>query len=411
MGVKGFPTLKIVKPGKKTGSPVVEDYNGARESKDMVDAVISRMPNHVKRVVDKDLEAFLAEANGTAKAILFTEKGTTSALLKALAIDFLGSIKVAQIRSKETASVELFGITKFPTILLLPGGVEAEGVIYDGEFKKDALVKFLSQVAEPNPDPAPAKAKTPKSKETKKPAKAEKAEKKAKEDFESASSSHASSEGTQQVPTATDETLEEPSIPTESPDPIRSAKPDPVIVQDFAPPIPALATGEELAKKCFEPRAGTCVLAFVPAAHGEIATPALTSLAEISYKYSNAKRQIFPFYVVPDDNPEAADIKAFLGLPAEGVDIVAVNRKRGWWRQYSNTDMSQEAIENWVDAIRMGEGVKNKLPEGILSEKTPEAEAQNPIKDVPKPDAEPVIVVEPVAEETAEPVEEKHDEL
>jgi protein disulfide-isomerase A6 len=406
MGVKGFPTLKIVKPGKKTGSPMVEDYNGARESKDIVDAVVSRMTNHVKRVTDKDLEAFLADANETAKVILFTEKGTTSALLKAIAIDFLGSIKVAQIRNKEKASVELFGITKFPTVLLLPGGPEAEGIVYDGEMKKDGLIKFLSQVAAPNPDPAAAKVNVPKKKDSKKPAK--KAEK-AKEEFESASSSHASSEGTEQAATATDETLEEASKPTESPDPAAAAKAAaPVIVQDFAPPIPALTTGEELAKECFGPGSGTCVLAFVPAQHGEVATVALTGLAEIAHKYKNAKRQMFPFYVVPDDNIDAAGIKASLGIALDGVSIIAVNRKRSWWRQYSNGDWSHEGIENWIDAIRMGEGQKNKLPEGILAEKVPEAEAQNPIKDVPEPVAEPAAEV---VEEAAEPVKDKHDEL
>ena len=33
MGVQGFPTLKIVKPGKKPGKPIVEDYQGARSAK------------------------------------------------------------------------------------------------------------------------------------------------------------------------------------------------------------------------------------------------------------------------------------------------------------------------------------------------------------------------------------------
>ena len=32
MGVQGFPTLKIVRPGKKAGKPLVEDYQGARSA-------------------------------------------------------------------------------------------------------------------------------------------------------------------------------------------------------------------------------------------------------------------------------------------------------------------------------------------------------------------------------------------
>lgn len=115
----------------------------------MVDWVVERIPNHVTRVTASKLDNFLSTKNDTAKAILFTTKGTTSSLYKALAVDFLGSVTFAQIRDKEAPAVETFGVTKFPTLILLPGG-EKEGVVFDGEMKKDQLVKFFSQVAEPN---------------------------------------------------------------------------------------------------------------------------------------------------------------------------------------------------------------------------------------------------------------------
>ena len=105
--------------------------------------MIDKIPNLVKRVDDKTLEAWLAESNETAKAILFSDKAKTSALLKAIAIDFKGSINVAQIRNtdKEKASLELFGISKFPTLLLLPGGKEAEGIVYDGEIVRSDTIQ------------------------------------------------------------------------------------------------------------------------------------------------------------------------------------------------------------------------------------------------------------------------------
>lgn len=246
-GVQGFPTLKIVKPGKTPGKPIVEDYNGARTAKGIVDAVVEKIPNHVKKVEDKTLEKFLAESNETAKAILFTDKGKTSALMKAIAIDFKGSINVAQIRNtdKEKASLELFGITKFPTLLLLPGGKEAEGIVYDGELKKEPMVKFLSQAAAPNPDPAPAKVKVSKSKP--KDSKDSKKASKSKADFESASSSQASAEGTAAKATATEETLEEE--PTESPQPeVETEKP--IVLPDPAPTIPTLEDEAELTTHC-----------------------------------------------------------------------------------------------------------------------------------------------------------------
>jgi protein disulfide-isomerase A6 len=364
MGVQGFPTLKIVKPGKKAGKPVVEDYQGARTAKAITDAVVEKIPNHVKRVSDKDLEAFLAESNDTAKAILFTEKGTTSALLKSLAIDFLGSIKVAQIRNTQAASVELFSITSFPTLLLLPGGPEAEGIVYDGEMKKEAMVAFLSKIATPNPDPAPPKVKMPK-KDKKKDEKKKDAQ--AKESFESASSSHASAEGTAAAASATDETLESADLPTESPDP-QVEKADPIVLQEAPPPIPSKSSAEDLSNTCLTSRTSTCIFAFVPAPDAENADVglALTALAEIVHKHTQAQRKLFPFFVLEDASELTPGLKDKLDLQ-KAVEIVAVNGRRGWWKRFDGS-LGKEALENWIDGVRLGEGEKLKLPEGVVKE-------------------------------------------
>lgn len=361
MGVQGFPTLKIVKPGKKFGKPVVEDYQGAREAKPIIEAVSSKISNHVAKVTDKDLDAFMAENVDTHKAILFTEKGTTSSLLKAIAIDFLGGIKVAQIRSKEARAVEMFGVDKFPTIVLLPAGNGAAATTYDGELKKDDIVKFLSSVHPPNPDPAPAKGKASKEKksEKKEEKKADKkAAKKSEEEFEEASSSQKESEAS--------EAPEEASKPTESPEVEK-----PVVL---TPPIPVITSEAELADACLTPKSGTCVLAFTSAKGGDVSVQSVESLAEVAFKYRNSKHAIFPFYAVSEEITASTELKTALGLTND-VDIVAINAKRGWMRKYSGDVYTLEAIEMWIDAIRMGEGEKQVLP-GILIGKTPEQVAQ-----------------------------------
>ncbi|PQE20435.1 disulfide isomerase protein [Rutstroemia sp. NJR-2017a BBW] len=404
-GVQGFPTLKIVKPGSKPGKPIVEDYQGPRTAKGIVDAVVEKIPNLVKRVADKDLESFLAEANDTAKAILFTDKGKTSATLKALAIDFKGSLKVAQIRNTEKASVELFGITKFPTLILLPGGEAAEGIVYDGEMKKEGMLAFLSQAATPNQDPPPPKSKASKSKTDKK------ASSKAKESFESASASHAQSE---KPVTATDETII--NQPTESPSPeVETEKP---IVLPPAPPLPVLTSEADLNKNCLGPRTGTCILAFLSAATGEVTDIASTSLAEIAHKHHLHQRKLFPFFVVPSENAGSAKIKESLGLKGE-AEVVALNGRRNWWRGLPSKgaalaaeDVSIEAIENWVDSIRLGEGEKKKIPEGLIPEE-PEVEESAP---EPKPADEPMIIIEEIEDDDdleppAPEPEIKHQEL
>lgn len=361
MGVQGFPTLKLVIPSKKQGKPRVEDYKGARSAKAIVDAVVERIPNHVKRLADKDVDEWLSKDTDTPKAILFTEKGTTSALLRSVAIDFLGSINVAQIRNRETEAVEKFGISSFPTLILLPGG-DKEHVVYDGELKKKPIVEFLSQAAAPNPDPAPAKPKAKaSSKSSKKSAKPTKVKDEA-EDLK----------------------------PTESPnskvvlDDVKESKPAHIPVQP--PPLEILSTPESLESACLTPKSSTCVLALFPSSEepdAELPAPAqeaLTSLSTIAHKLSQGKGKTFPFYNVPSIKAGSKTLRESLGLPADdkSIEIIALNGRRGWWRRYDageDSDFGLHKIEAWVDAIRLGEGSKEKLPEGVIAQhKEEEAE-------------------------------------
>ncbi|PYH50046.1 putative disulfide isomerase [Aspergillus saccharolyticus JOP 1030-1] len=364
MGVRGFPTLKIVTPGKKPGKPRVEDYQGARSAKAIVEAVVDRIPNHVRRLTDKDLDSWLSDDHKAPKAILFTDKGTTSALIRALAIDFLGSIQIAQVRNKETAAVERFGVKEFPTLVLIPAGSsEQDAIVYSGDLKKAPLVEFLSQVAAPNPDPAPvAPSAAKKSSSSKAPA----AEKKKKngeeeEDDDDGKTQQADESGAE-------EQQQQPPAP---------APPVP------APQIESLTTPEALAAACLAPKSGTCVLALLPEeSQAETETEssaqvvALASLAEVAHKHALHKSKLFPLYGVPATNSGAKSLRVALGLSEQGLEIVAVNGRRGWWRKYASAeaDYSVERLDAWVDAIRLGEGSKEKLPEGVIVAESQQAE-------------------------------------
>ncbi|KAI9777025.1 MAG: hypothetical protein M1816_004977 [Peltula sp. TS41687] len=434
MGVQGFPTLKIIRPaGSKKRQPNVEDYRGERTAKAIVDAVIEKIPNHMKRIGDKDLDGWLKSSNGTAKAILFSSKGTTSALLKSLAVDFLGGISFAQIRDKEKKAVEMFGVDGFPKLVLLPGG-DKEGIVYDGPLKREPMVQFLSQVTPPNPDPAPKKAKTA-NPSSKKPSKKE--SKKSEQDkatFEQASSSHASQEASGNTLSSTkavtytvpsDSTSESAAEATESieietiilggdemnptaesPDPMVSATntPTPRKVLDTPPPIPSLDDSAKLREACLKPSASTCVLALLPAyADPEIfpekAASAQSSLAQIAQKYAQRHASIFPFYTVPSTNDEGPSLRSALGLKdINDMELIAVNARRGWWRRFAGDDFGVASVEGWIDSIRLGEGKKEKLPEGIVVEAEAEAEAGT--------GAEPQ-----KAEKAEEKQDDEHDEL
>ena len=75
--------------------------------------------------------------------------------------------------------------------------------------------------------------------------------------------------------------------------------------------------------------------------------------------------------------------------------------RSGWMRRYSGSEYTQEPLESWIDAIRMGESEKTVLP-GVLLSKTPEATAPSPSTAESAPEATP----EPEVEEPqgAEPI-------
>jgi protein disulfide-isomerase A6 len=401
MGVQGFPTLKIVRPSKKPGKPTVEDYQGPRTAKGIVDAVKDKVPNSVKRVNDKNLDEWLQENKDTAKAILFSEKGIVSATLRALAIDFAGVVSVAQVKKSEKTAVEKYGITDYPSLILIPAGSDTP-IKHDGKVDKEAMVKFLSQVAPPNPDCPPPKEKKSKAKKN------DKKESKSSSKFAKASASHKSADSSSAAASATDETVEEPVVPTESPDPNVKDEdtPEPVVIpaEELKPTIPIIAEADLIQEMCLNEWAKTCILALLPADESsDAAKTATASLASIHKKYDTAGSLLFPFFGVSASNPLAASLLSELSLgSSDQVHLFATNGKRAWYKKYSGSSFGLKDVEQWVDAIRMGEGKKEKLPESLLATpQMPEVKEEKPAEEEPVK-----IQVEEVVEDAPE-----HNEL
>ncbi len=378
MGVQGFPTLKIVKPSKKPGKPIVEDYQGPRTSSGIVETVKSAIPNNVKKITDKGLPAFLESNNETAKAILFSNKGTTSALTKVLATEYLGSLTFAQIRDKEAKAVEMFGVTEYPTLIVLPGGTK-EPAKFEGAYKKKEMKDFISQYASSGSKASSEKQKPIGKKHQKAPGEEAAKAEEAASTFSAASSSHASAEASDAAAGATSVTLEEESNPTESPDPIASPDaPKPAVVQNLPDPIPALVEEKYLQEKCLGAKTSTCILVLLPNIGDDEVLPdsassALASLAELAEKHVKRESKLFPFYSIPSRNTASVTLRDALKLGGEkDFEIVAVNARRGWWRRYPGEKFDFHSVENWVDNIRFGEGSKEVLPEALLGKEEEE---------------------------------------
>lgn len=374
----------------------MEDYQGARTATAIVDAVKVAIPNHVKRIADKDLNAWLDLNNDTTKAIVFSEKGTTAALLKVLATEYLSKMKFAQIRNKEKAAVEMFGITKYPTLVVLPGGSK-EPVEFDGSFSKDAMKAFLEQHVSPTSDSQEKKPESVPNEPEK--VKVEDVKKSASDSsaFSKASASHASSESLDDI-IGTSTIVLGASKPTESPDPIAIPKeaPMPITIEELPLPIPTISDELELRTQCLGERTSTCILVLLPTAAEDEglllqdASAALESLAEIADKHLQWGKKLFPFYSVPAPISGAATLRDILKLRGNNqLELVAVNSRRRWWRKYQGEKYDPKSLEDWVDNVRFGEGEKGKLPDELvvgLSEEKQSTSEEEPAKEpeIPK---------------------------
>ncbi|ORZ03680.1 hypothetical protein BCR43DRAFT_483775 [Syncephalastrum racemosum] len=159
-GIQGFPTIKVFRPeyreNKKTGTRsrvAPTDYQGPRDAKAIVDHLLSLQPSNVRyvkadpsKVKSKksiSFDDFLQIENATLpKALLFTDKPTTSALYKSLSVEFgPDRMLVGEVKKYEKDLVSLFGIQTFPTLYVI--SPEHGHVVYDGKQKREPLTEFL----------------------------------------------------------------------------------------------------------------------------------------------------------------------------------------------------------------------------------------------------------------------------
>ncbi|RPB19833.1 thioredoxin-domain-containing protein [Terfezia boudieri ATCC MYA-4762] len=385
-GVQGYPTLKIIKPSSKKGKPIVEDYQGPRTAKGIVDAVVDRIPNHVTRLTSGKVNDWLTKNNGTTKGVLFTPRGTTSALYRALAIEFLGRAEFAQIRDKEEDAVKLFGVEKFPTFIVLPGG-DAPGRVYDGAMKIDALTKFVRSIA-------PAKKEGPKEskKESKRTEKEDKRE--TKEEKERIKRERGEEKERVKRETREEKVKREMRKEKEKKQTTEDAPPSPVLeeISKVALVIPELADGATLASTCFSPKSKTCVLAFVPPSTVDPSEdPALSGLNAANEKVS-ATTKTFTFFKISSSSTHGKALAEALELTigSEKPTVIAVNGHRRWYRVFSGNN-DAEGLLAWLDAITMGEVKKQKLPKGLFQEKEKvevPPPVESPAEEVPPPPME-----------------------
>jgi curved DNA-binding protein CbpA len=120
-------------------------YNGELKYSSLAGFAVSFMESFVKLVNDQNYEEFVHEDYDKTKVILFTAKKSTPPLLKALSKDFKGRVVFGEVRQSSEKLINKFQVTNFPSLVVLSDGLNYQGVVYQGDFKKDQLAKFLRE--------------------------------------------------------------------------------------------------------------------------------------------------------------------------------------------------------------------------------------------------------------------------
>lgn len=156
-GIRGFPTLKLFGPDK-TKNPYTgavgkepQDYNGPRTAKPIADAVTGLLTDaHIARLADtQQLQEWQdkARAAGKPQVLLFTNKEGSTTLYKALSTTLRASLAFAEVQQGASSVVSRFGVTDFPTLMVVKPEDGSQPEAYGGELKAPALHAFLSGLA------------------------------------------------------------------------------------------------------------------------------------------------------------------------------------------------------------------------------------------------------------------------
>ena len=125
-----------------------EIYRGPKRWEDIFSFGSKNMESFVRIINSDNYEDFSSETNSNLNRILlFNPRKFTPPLYKALSKQFKGKLLFGEIRQSDKEMVSKFKIQQFPSVLVLTEPDYYRGVQYDGQLKKDALHKFLSNYA------------------------------------------------------------------------------------------------------------------------------------------------------------------------------------------------------------------------------------------------------------------------
>ncbi|CAD8199025.1 unnamed protein product [Paramecium pentaurelia] len=138
--VKRYPSISIY-ASRLSAEPI--KYKGKWEVNDLVKEAVDLMEDFVIILSGFNFQEYIEKSKP--KVILFTNKKSTPPLFKALSKEFKGKLEFAMIRQSERQLASIFKITEFPSLIVAQNDQDFK--VFEQDFRKDEIVKFLRQFA------------------------------------------------------------------------------------------------------------------------------------------------------------------------------------------------------------------------------------------------------------------------
>jgi len=122
------PSNTFIHPKKtkrgNTKKKVVQDYQGARETKPMISYATSKMPNFVEKIDgEKALKKFLTKADeyGLPQILVFSKSAGTASMVKAVSTEFRRRILIGEVKGTKSNEniLKKYNIKELPKIIAL----------------------------------------------------------------------------------------------------------------------------------------------------------------------------------------------------------------------------------------------------------------------------------------------------
>lgn len=140
--VYSVPTILVFTEDLKDDG---ERYSGKMDWKSISNYATRKMQSFVSVVTTEIYNDFIQRDPSKYKVLLFTERKSTAPVYKALSKQFKDKLLFGEVRKTETELINEFGITKFPTLLVVTDPIEHEKDVYEEELRMDRLTKFLNK--------------------------------------------------------------------------------------------------------------------------------------------------------------------------------------------------------------------------------------------------------------------------